>query len=271
MGTLPAAPGTPQIFREQLLVCSCTDRPHPQVSSSPPMACGFCPRLSDCWFWYLEAAPEEEPVTAGHALLTFTIAAGLLTITPGLDTALVLRTAALEGPRRALLAAGGIALGLLTWGLAAALGIGVVLAVSHTAYNIVRFAGAAYLIYLGITMLFRRHRETSPMSTTDRVQRKNDSSSFLRGYLTNLLNPKVGVFYLTFLPQFVPAHVPVVSFSMLLAFIHACEGILWLGSIGYAIRFFSGWMRRPAVLKSIDRLTGTVLAGFGLELLFERR
>ncbi|MGA8272064.1 MAG: LysE family transporter, partial [Candidatus Sulfotelmatobacter sp.] len=83
-------------------------------------------------------------MTTGHALLAFTAAAGLLTATPGLDTALVLRTAAVEGPRRAMLAACGICLGCLTWGLAASLGLGALLAVSHVGYNILRLVGACY-------------------------------------------------------------------------------------------------------------------------------
>jgi threonine/homoserine/homoserine lactone efflux protein len=209
-------------------------------------------------------------MTVGHALLTFTVAAGLLTLAPGMDTALVLRTAAVEGPKRAVLAACGICLGLLTWGLGAALGIGALLAVSHTAYNVLRIVGACYLIYLGVSMLLRRHSNVS-ITEEEKTPSGKHTAWFVRGYLTNLLNPKVGVFYVTFLPQFIPAGVSVVSFSMLLATIHACEGIVWLAAISYAVRFFSAWFRRPRVTKSIDRVTGTVLTGFGLELLFERR
>ena len=87
------------------------------------------------------------------ALLSFSIAAALLTITPGLDTALVLRTAAVEGPRRAMLAGAGVVTGVLAWGLIAALGLGAVLAVSELAYRCLQLAGAAYLIWLGIGML----------------------------------------------------------------------------------------------------------------------
>jgi threonine/homoserine/homoserine lactone efflux protein len=210
-------------------------------------------------------------MTTGHALLTFTAAAGLLTITPGLDTALVLRTAAIEGSKRAMLAASGICLGLLTWGLAASLGIGALLAVSHAAYNILRVAGACYLIYLGAVMLFRKQSSFSATDADKDLKVNSHPAWFVRGYLTNLLNPKVGIFYITFLPQFIPAGVPVVPFSMVLAAIHACEGILWLGIITRATRLFSTWFRRPRVTKSIDRVTGVVLTGFGLGLLFERR
>jgi len=210
-------------------------------------------------------------MTVGHAVLTFSVAAGLLTMAPGLDTALVLRTAAVEGSRRAMMAASGICLGCLTWGLAAALGMGALLAVSHIGYSALRIVGACYLIYLGIRLLFRNHNDASLTVRGEEPRERKHKAWFVRGYLTNLLNPKVGVFYVTFLPQFVPAGAPIVSFSMLLATIHAFEGIVWLASISYAVRFFSGWFRRPRVTKSIDCVTGTVLAGFGAELLFERR
>ena len=214
-------------------------------------------------------------MTTGHALLAFAAAAGLLTVTPGLDTALVLRTAAVEGPRRAMLAASGICFGLLTWGLAASLGLGALLAVSHAAYSILRIVGACYLIYLGVRMFFRRAPSLS-LEASELPEKKKPGSDndhyawFVRGYLTNLLNPKVGVFYVTFLPQFVPAGVPVVSFSMLLAAIHATEGILWLLAITHATRLFSTWFQRPRVTRSLDRVTGTVLTGFGLEIILDR-
>jgi threonine/homoserine/homoserine lactone efflux protein len=89
--------------------------------------------------------------------------------------------------------------------------------------------------------------------------------------LTNLLNPKVGVFYVTFLPQFIPAGVSVISFSMLLAAIHATEGMLWFLVLILATRPLSRWLRRPSVAKTLDRATGTVLVGFGLGLVLDRQ
>lgn len=94
-------------------------------------------------------------MTTGHALVAFTAAAGLLTITPGLDTALVLRTAAVEGSRRALLAGAGICLGCLTWGLAASVGLGALLVVSRFGYHALRILGVCYLMLLGASMWFR--------------------------------------------------------------------------------------------------------------------
>ncbi|MGA8273358.1 MAG: LysE family translocator, partial [Candidatus Sulfotelmatobacter sp.] len=104
----------------------------------------------------------------------------------------------------------------------------------------------------------------------EKSKEQNRSAWFVRGYLTNLLNPKVGVFYVTFLPQFVPAGIKVVPFSMLLAGIHAVEGIIWLFAIAHATRLFSARFLKPSVTRSLDRVTGTVLTGFGLELILER-
>src|ERR1700691_1015914 len=168
-------------------------------------------------------------LTIYHALLAFTLAAGLLTLTPGVDTALVLRTAAVEGSRRAMLAGVGICCGLLMWGLTVSLGLGTLLAASQLAYRVLRIAGACYLIFLGTKMLLRKYQPASAMDETLSpvfASPGNASASkwFVRGMLTNLLNPKVGVFYVTFLPQFIPSGVSVISFSMLLAAIHAIEG-----------------------------------------------
>jgi len=94
-------------------------------------------------------------VTVAQALLAFSLAAGLLTITPGLDTAIVLRTAAVEGPRRAALAALGVILGCLAWGAMVALGLGALLNASSLEFNIIRWAGAAYLVWLGIGLILK--------------------------------------------------------------------------------------------------------------------
>jgi threonine/homoserine/homoserine lactone efflux protein len=215
-------------------------------------------------------------VTIYHALLAFILAAGLLTITPGLDTALVLRTAAVEGSRRAMLAGVGICCGLLIWALTVSLGLGTLLAASQAAYRMLRIAGACYLIFLGTKMLLRKYQPASAMDETLSpvfASPGNASASkwFVRGMLTNLLNPKVGVFYVTFLPQFIPSGVSVISFSMLLAAIHAIEGILWFVVLTLATRPLSRWLRRPPVARTLDRATGTVLVGFGLGLVLDHR
>ena len=215
-------------------------------------------------------------MTTTHALWAFAIAAALLTITPGLDTALVLRTAAVEGPRRAMLAGTGICCGLFAWALAVSVGLGALLAVSRLAYNVLRIAGACYLIYLGARIFLRKSTALVDAAAERADELKGGSSDasaarwFVRGFLTNILNPKVGVFYVTFLPQFIPAGAGVTWFSLLLASIHVAEGILWFILLISATSLFSRWLRRPWVAKTIDRITGTVLVGFGIALALER-
>jgi threonine/homoserine/homoserine lactone efflux protein len=213
-------------------------------------------------------------MTVGHALVAFTAAAGLLTITPGLDTALVLRTAAVEGSRRAFLAGAGICLGCLTWGLAASVGLGSLLAVSRLAYDTLRVVGACYLMFLGAMLFFRARPGLAELEQAA-WRRAADSSNrglrwFARGFLTNILNPKVGVFYVTFLPQFVPVGVNVTSFSMLLAAIHATEGALWFAALTLATRPLSSWLGRPPVARTLDRTTGVAFVGFGLGLVLDK-
>jgi threonine/homoserine/homoserine lactone efflux protein len=213
-------------------------------------------------------------MTVTHALITFLGASCLLTIAPGLDTALVLRTAAVSGARRAMSAGTGICLGCLTWGCIASLGLGALLAASQIGYNILRILGACYLVFLGIKIFVQS--DASFLTVEDSVRTevrewKEDSKHwFLRGLFTNLLNPKVGVFYVTFLPLFIPAGVNAARFSMLLASIHATEGILWFVVLVTATRSFSSILQKPEVAKSLNRATGAIFTGFGAKLLFEK-
>jgi threonine/homoserine/homoserine lactone efflux protein len=211
-------------------------------------------------------------MTVGQALLSFTLAAGLLTITPGLDTALVLRTAAVEGGKQAMLAGTGICFGCLLWGAAASFGLSALLAVSGFAYTVLRIVGAIYLGYLGIKLLIRAFASTSSNSGAEPEEYASRDGSlwFRRGLLTNLLNPKVGVFYLSFLPQFIPAGVQVWSFSTLLALIHATEGLLWFLVLSNATELLSGWLKQRSVIMALEGAMGAIFIGFGLKLAFDK-
>jgi len=205
------------------------------------------------------------------ALLAFAGAAGLLTIVPGLDTLLVLRTATVEGPRRAMFAGLGICTGCLVWGLLVSAGLGAVFAVSNIAYQIVRISGAIYLFYLGLRLLFQREKPALVDSTGEAASLRGSLRWFVRGLLTNLLNPKVGVFYVTFLPQFIPSHVNIVGFSVLLALIHAVEGILWFAALVFVTQPIARWLRHPKTTTVLNRITGGVFIFFGARLALERK
>jgi threonine/homoserine/homoserine lactone efflux protein len=202
-----------------------------------------------------------------ESLVAFTAAAALLTITPGLDTALVLRTAASEGPRRGLWSGLGVVTGCLVWAASVAAGLGVLLVASRLGYTVLRWAGAGYLLYAGLKML--RHPRSSFASPAAAPLRGR--SAFARGALTNLLNPKVGVFYVSFLPQFIPADVAVAPYAMLLGAIHALLGLLWFACLIAAMGPLSRWLRRPKVVQVLDRVTGAVFIAFGARLALESR
>jgi threonine/homoserine/homoserine lactone efflux protein len=201
-----------------------------------------------------------------QSLVAFTLAAALLTVTPGLDTALVLRTAAAEGSRRAFAAALGICLGCLAWGGLVAVGLGVLLEASELAYQLLKWAGAAYLLYLGVRLI--AVPRSPPVAGEGRPP--PGSNWFLRGLMTNLLNPKVGAFYVSFLPQFIPAGASVPATTLLLAVIHSALGLVWFLLLIGATRPLARRLRDPALVRLLDRLTGGVLILFGLKLAFSR-
>jgi threonine/homoserine/homoserine lactone efflux protein len=204
-----------------------------------------------------------------HAIAAFSIAAGLATMTPGLDTALVLRTAAVEGRRRAMQCAAGIALGCLAWGVTVSVGLGALLAASQFAYAALRVAGGLYVLWLGGRLVVAAFRRAKPMTS---APAPSATRSWLwRGFLTNILNPKVGVFYVTLLPLFVPAHANVTAFSILLASIHAGEALIWFGLLTRLTASLGSWVQRRGVTRALDGITGSVLIAFGVGLFLQRR
>jgi threonine/homoserine/homoserine lactone efflux protein len=206
-------------------------------------------------------------------VIAFLITAGIVTISPGLDTVLVLRTAASEGPRQAALAGLGIALGCLSWATLVAAGLGALLLASRLAYDLLRLAGAAYLIWIAYKLLRHPRRAVltdMPTAPSARSARTGHGAC-ARGALTNLLNPKVGVFYVSFLPQFVGAGAPVGPYVMMLGIIHALQGVIWFACLITATRSLSRWLQRPRVVTWLDRATGGLFLAFGIGLAIESR
>jgi len=201
------------------------------------------------------------------SLAAFIAAASLLTIAPGLDTALVLRTATTGGPRRALLASLGIATGCFAWATLVALGLGALLAASELAYTTLRWVGAAYLVWVGYKMLRHPRRKFIP----DGAHQGAEAVAFTTGLLTDLLNPKVGVFYVSFLPQFVPPGVSVGPYILLLGAIHAVLGLIWCAFLITATRPLARFLEKPVVVQSCDRLTGGMFVAFGVGLALQSR
>ncbi|HEY2749966.1 LysE family translocator [Phenylobacterium sp.] len=208
-------------------------------------------------------------MTVTQALLAYLVAAGLLTLTPGLDTALILRTAAVEGPKRAGFAAAGIITGCLVWGAAVALGLGALITASTFAFAVLKWVGAGYLVWLGLNLILKP-RARFELAGGPKLA-GSDIVWMRRGLLTNLLNPKVGVFYISFLPQFLANGVSPAPFIFLLAAIHAALGLAWSACLIGATRPIAGALQRASIVRWLDRLTGGVFLAFGVRLALERR
>ncbi|AUX93797.1 LysE family translocator [Mixta gaviniae] len=201
------------------------------------------------------------------ALLTFSFAAVLLTLTPGLDTALILRTATVEGRKQAIRAALGISVGCLIWGVAVAFGLGALVAVSELAYDILKYCGAAYLSWLGINMLVHPRKKFAVADSSE----KPASNWFLKGVLGNALNPKVGIFYVSFLPQFIPqGHSPLI-WTFWLVSIHMTIGLIWSMMLIGATRPLTSLLRKEKVIRWMDRTTGIIFLLFAARLAFSKR
>jgi len=205
-------------------------------------------------------------------LAAFVVAAGIFTITPGFDTALVLRTAATDGGRAAAAAAIGICLGCLVWGAGAAFGLTALLAASELAFSLLKWVGAAYLMYLGVkSLLWPRAGTASPAIMPPAPATGWRMDAFRSGLFTNLLNPKVGVFYITFLPQFIPPGVNVGLFSLALAAIHVALSLVWFNVLIALTVPLGHFLARPRVVRTLDRLTGCIFVGFGVRLALSDR
>ena len=209
-------------------------------------------------------------MTIVQALAGFALLAAVLTIIPGLDTALVLRSSLTQGRRHAYATAFGICSGAFVWGAAAAVGASALLAASEFGFMVLKLAGAAYLIYLGVSMFVktfvRREKSAETARPTGSLW-----AAFGRGVLSNLLNPKVAVFYIAVIPQFIPEGVPALPMGLALGLVHIVESMVWFTAIIFATQFARRWLSSPRSARIIDRVTGGILVGFGVTLAIEAR
>jgi len=208
-------------------------------------------------------------VSVDPRLYAFIGVAALLTILPGADMALVTRNVLAVGRRRAMLTIAGICAGCVIHATASALGLSAILATSATAFNVVKTLGAGYLIWIGIQSI-REAGQPAPVTSGDSARRAR-LGPFLQGFLTNILNPKVAVFYLTFLPQFISPGEPVLRRSLLLASIHIAMGFVWLTAYAWFIDRLGAVLTRPRVKAWLERVTGGLLIALGARLAWERR
>ncbi|MDT4944159.1 MAG: hypothetical protein QOH14_892 [Pseudonocardiales bacterium] len=201
------------------------------------------------------------------AVATFAVAAALIVLLPGPDTLVVVRSILRGGRSRGITTAAGNLVGLTVWVGAAALGLSALLRASHIGYEVLRIVGAAYLIWLGVQSIrLRRARREA-----DGAEGRSGllGTGFFAGLVTNLLNPKVGVFFVTFLPGFVPSGYSVGGTSLLFGAIFIFEtAIYWVLLLGLAARV-TRWMSEPRIRRRLDTVTGGILIAFGLRLAVE--
>ena len=201
------------------------------------------------------------------AFLAFSLAGALLVLIPGPDTLVVLRSVALYGRREATRTSLGVLTGLVVWIVAAAFGLTALLRASQDGYLILRLVGAVYLLYIGIQALrsrvLRSNIEQAP------ARRSFVGRGYRAGLMTDLLNPKVGVFFVTFFPAFIPRHANVATMTVGLGTIFVAETALYFAAILLFVRRLSAWMASDRIRRRLNRATGLVLIGFGLRLAVE--
>ena len=195
----------------------------------------------------------------------FTAAAGLIVLLPGPDTMVVVRNLVRGGRSLAVRTVLGVLSGLSVWVITAALGLSAVLRASNDAYLGLRIAGACYLIVLGLRSLRSRGEHAPELVAGARRLR----TGYPSGLLTDLLNPKVGVFFVTFLPGFIPHGYPVGPTSLLLGAIFIVLTGLYFALLLTASKPILRWLSTTHIRRRLDRCTGFVLIGFGLRLALE--
>ena len=205
----------------------------------------------------------------GHSLWTYLIAISLLTITPGVDTVLIIRNTTRGGWRDGMLSSLGICSGLFVHALVSAVGISVILLQSAWAFRALKLAGAAYLVWLGFVSLRSALRgRSSNRIDADRTRLGGfiPRRSLREGLLSNVLNPKAIVFYMAFLPQFIDPARSAVGQSLFLAGLHFLIAMVWQCLLASAVDLARRWVQNRRVRRTLDGVTGAVLVFFGVQL-----
>jgi RhtB (resistance to homoserine/threonine) family protein len=209
-----------------------------------------------------------------HDLLLFILAGWLLNITPGPDTALIVARSTQLGLRGGVMAVAGVGCGIMVHVTAAALGISALIAASATAFAVVKFCGAAYLVYIGARMMLTRRAHTADdTAVATKAPPLPMSTVFRQGFVTNALNPKVALFFLAFLPQFVDstAHSKALALFFL-GVVFNLNGSLWnlivAAVTARAVRMVRG---ARSFQRWIDGTIGAIFIGFGIKLALFRR
>ncbi|MCM3761950.1 LysE family translocator [Alkalihalobacillus oceani] len=197
-----------------------------------------------------------------------------IVLSPGIDTALITKRTIADGRQHGYKMALGITTGTLVHTCAAAFGLSVVLMQSALAFEIVKYIGAIYLIYLGASSFFQANKQGKMAHMTKQDdQTRRRTSAYKQGLMSNVLNPKVALFYLTFLPQFVSSSsaIPVTAQLMMMGIIHTVLSITWFLLYVCFINYLRNWLMSANVQRMMDKATGGILIGFGIKLALEKQ
>lgn len=206
-------------------------------------------------------------------MLAFALASLALMAIPGPDMALIMRNAVLHGRRAGLLTMLGGLAGISVHATASALGLSALLATSATAFAVVKLVGAVYLTVLGVRALRHaagRARAARALTARARTTPLPARQAMRQGWLSNVLNPKAAVFFVTFLPQFIPPGSPALPHSMALMAIFALIYALWFCALVAGVDRAAAWLRRARVQAWLERVTGACLLAFGVRLALAR-
>ncbi len=208
----------------------------------------------------------------GAHFLVFVGVAALVIAVPGPDTAVVTKNVLVHGRRAALGTSLGVSAGISVWTLAAALGVASVVRTSAVAFTVLKLIGALYLIWLGVQALRAAgHPAAVEPSRQPARQTMGAAGGFRQGLLSDLANPKIGVFFTSLLPQFVdPGHAVLLPF-LALGGVFVLMTVVWLFAYTLIASRLAKTLQRPRVKAAMDRVTGTVLIAIGLRLAVEHR
>ena len=195
-------------------------------------------------------------------LLAFAGVAAIVIATPGQDTALTIRNSLVGGRRSGVFTAAGVAAGQCVWALATSAGLAALLVASEPAFVALRLAGAAYLVYLGLQALLAAARSVEARVVRPRL----GASAFRQGFLSNLGNPKMAVFFTSLLPQFASSFAGL----LVLGLLFAAMTLVWLSAYAFAIARAGELLQHSSVRRTIDAVVGTILVAFGVRLATDR-
>ncbi|MEC1634015.1 LysE family transporter [Bacillus mojavensis] len=205
-----------------------------------------------------------------HSLLAYIPIAAMMVIIPGADTMLVMKNTLRYGAKAGRYNILGLATGLSFWTVIAILGLSMVIAKSVILFTTIKYLGAAYLIYLGIKSIFAKNMfsldDMQAQAKTAAISpKRNYKSSFMQGSLSNILNPKTVLVYVTIMPQFINLKGNVNQQLIILASILTVLAVLWFLFLVYIIDYAKKWMKNPKFQKAFQKITGIMLVGFGIK------